>query len=71
MTSYFGQMADELRGTKVADADADADEAEWSRPLDVDAKLLNNLLESYRSQEGAAGPATTLLNPLGINLKKT
>ena len=72
MTSYFGQMAEELRSTKVADADADAggDEAEWSRPLNVDARLLNNLLESYRSQEGAAGPTTTLLNPLGIHLKK-
>ena len=70
MTSYFGQMADELRGTKVNDAGGDGDEAEWSRPLDVDAKLLNNLLESFRSQDGAAGPTTTLLNPLGIQLKK-
>jgi hypothetical protein len=59
-------MTDELRDTKV-----DGDEAEWSRPLDVDGKLLNNLLESFRSQDGAAGPTTTLLNPLGLKLDKS
>ena len=68
MTSYFGEMRNELRGTKV-EAEGD-DEEEWNRPLNVDAKLLNNLLESYRSQDGAAGPATTLLEPLGLKLDK-
>ena len=39
------------------------------RPLDVDAKVLKNLLESFNSQEDLAGPATTLLQPLGIDIR--
>jgi hypothetical protein len=64
MSDYFGAMTQELRETAVGEAE------DWSRPLDVDANLLKNLLASYQSQDGSAGPATTLLEPLGIKLKK-
>jgi hypothetical protein len=50
--------------------DDDEDDEDWDRPLDVDAQLLKNLLESYQSQDGSAGPTSTLLEPLGIKIKK-
>jgi len=41
------------------------------KPLDIDATVLKNLLESFHSQEGALGPAATLLKPMGIDLATT
>ena len=73
MAEYFSKMNQELHGTNVtkeADDDNEANDDEWSKPLDIDAKLLSNLMESYRGQGGMPGPASTLLEPLGINLKK-
>jgi len=52
------------------DDDDEDDDEDWDRPLDVDAQLLKNLLESYQSQDGSAGPTSTLLEPLGIKMKK-
>jgi hypothetical protein len=86
MSDYFGQMNNELRGTNVTEdrrvgpgsgpgfgpgpEDDEDDDEDWDRPLDVDAQLLKNLLESYQSQDGSAGPTSTLLEPLGIKMKK-
>ncbi len=67
MSDYFGQMKHELQGTNVQDEEGPE---EWDKPLDVDSKLLKNLLESFQSQDGAAGPTSTLLEPLGIKLNK-
>lgn len=38
------------------------------RPLDLDLNLVTNLLESLSCQAGLAGPASNLLQSLGINL---
>ncbi|TWW78278.1 Protein ecdysoneless -like protein [Takifugu flavidus] len=38
------------------------------RPLDLDVNLVTNLLESLSCQAGLAGPASNLLQSLGINL---
>uniref|UniRef100_A0A3Q3C4L5 Ecdysoneless homolog (Drosophila) n=1 Tax=Haplochromis burtoni TaxID=8153 RepID=A0A3Q3C4L5_HAPBU len=38
------------------------------QPLDVDVNLVTNLLESLSSQAGLAGPASNLLQSLGIHL---
>lgn len=38
------------------------------QPLDLDLNLITNLLESLSSQAGLAGPASNLLQSLGINL---
>ncbi|XP_028280044.1 protein ecdysoneless homolog [Parambassis ranga] len=38
------------------------------QPLDVDINLVTNLLESLSSQAGLAGPASNLLQSLGIHL---
>ena len=38
------------------------------QPLDVDLNLVANLLESLSCQAGLAGPASNLLQSLGIHL---
>lgn len=38
------------------------------QPLDIDLNLVSNLLESLSSQDGLAGPASNLLQSLGIHL---
>ncbi|XP_075931999.1 protein ecdysoneless homolog [Anarhichas minor] len=44
------------------------EEEEEIQPLDVDLNLLTNLLESLSCQSGLAGPASNLLQSLGIHL---
>ena len=65
MRSYFGQMSEELKGSKVTE-----DENDWTKPLDIDSKMLANLMESYNSQGGMPGPASTILEPLGFDLRR-
>lgn len=38
------------------------------QPLDVDLNLVSNLLESLSCQAGLAGPASNLLQSLGIHI---
>ena len=38
------------------------------QPVDVDFNLVKNLLESYSSQGGVAGPASNILQSLGIHI---
>ena len=38
------------------------------QPVDIDFNLVHNLLESYSGQEGLSGPASNILNTLGIQL---
>lgn len=35
-------------------------------PVDVDLNLVSNILESYNSQAGLAGPASNLLQSMGV-----
>ena len=65
MSQYFMQMSNELKDTKVTDPE---DSEDWTKPLDIDSNVLSNLMESFRGQGGLPGPASTLLEPLGINL---
>ncbi|XP_053447957.1 protein ecdysoneless homolog [Nycticebus coucang] len=37
-------------------------------PVDVDLNLVSNILESYSSQVGLAGPASNLLQSMGVQL---
>merc|ERR1719189_51720 len=64
MSQYFMQMSSELKDTKVTDPE---DSEDWTKPLDIDSNVLSNLMESFRGQGGLPGPASTLLEPLGIN----
>ena len=38
--------------------------------VDVEKNLLTNLLESHAGQMGGAGPASTLLSQMGVELPK-
>ena len=38
------------------------------QPVNVDFNLVKNLLDSYSSQAGGAGPASNILSSLGVNL---
>lgn len=38
------------------------------RPVDIDMNALKNILESYQSQMGSAGPSSNLLGPMGVHL---
>lgn len=45
------------------------DDVEDFQPVDIDLNALKNILESFQSQMGAAGPASNLLGPMGIHLE--
>lgn len=48
--------------------EGDGEEMEEIQPLDVDFNLVTNLMESLSCQVGLAGPASNLLQSLGIHL---
>uniref|UniRef100_A0A3B5R137 Ecdysoneless homolog (Drosophila) n=1 Tax=Xiphophorus maculatus TaxID=8083 RepID=A0A3B5R137_XIPMA len=79
LKSYMDQMDQELQSTNVGKSfsqtvnasfyEGGVDEAEEEiQPLDIDVNLVANLLESLSSQSGLAGPASNLLQSLGIQL---
>ncbi|KAF6202537.1 hypothetical protein GE061_002933 [Apolygus lucorum] len=41
---------------------------ETFEPVDIDMNALKNILASYQSQMGGAGPASNLLGPMGVRL---
>lgn len=43
-------------------------EGEELKPVDIDFNLVKNLLESYASQEGGAGPTSNILQSMGIRI---
>lgn len=47
--------------------DSDAGDADLT-PVDVDLNLVTNLLESYSAQAGLAGPASNILQSMGVHL---
>ena len=53
-----------------ADSEAPGDEClrESPKPVDVDFNLVKNLLDSYSSQGGMAGPGSNILHSLGIRI---
>ncbi|XP_027863694.1 protein ecdysoneless homolog isoform X2 [Xiphophorus couchianus] len=56
-------------GNGLSMEEGGVDEAEEEiQPLDIDVNLVANLLESLSSQSGLAGPASNLLQSLGIQL---
>ena len=52
-------------GGAASAAEAEADPL---RPVDLDLNLVKNLLESYSSQHGLAGPVSNLLGTMGLTL---
>lgn len=73
---YMDEMDRELAGTTVGQSfekkhnESDAfDDIESFQPVDIDMNALKNILESYQSQMGAAGPASNMLGPMGVHLE--
>lgn len=73
MQEYMDEMDRELAATtigrsfekKITDTFEDIEDF---KPVDVDMNALKNILESYRSQMGEAGPSSNMLGPMGVHL---
>lgn len=75
MQQYMDQMDLELAETSIGQSfvkkNTDAatfDDVEDFEPVDIDMNALKNILESYRSQMGEAGPSSNMLGPMGVHL---
>lgn len=75
MQEYMDEMDRELAATTIGksfpkkmDASDTFDDVEDFKPVDVDMNTLTNILESYRSQLGEAGPSSNMLGPMGMCL---
>jgi len=67
----FEDVADDVKeaSSSLQEAEApDVGSASFSsaKPLDLDYNLLSNLLESFASQDGHAGPVSTILNEMNF-----
>ncbi|KAJ6641855.1 Protein ecdysoneless [Pseudolycoriella hygida] len=73
--AYMQQMDKELAGTTIANsfekkpADDSFEDIENFEPVDIDVNALKNIAQSYQSQFGGPGPATSLLGSMGIQFK--
>lgn len=65
----FPQQEDkEANPSEIPKTHPSTEQEEEIQPLDVDLNLVTNLLESLASQAGLAGPASNLLQSMGIHL---
>ena len=46
------------------------DEDDDFRPVNVDLNMVKNLMESYNSQQGTAGPTSNILGSMGMRLPR-
>ncbi|XP_063701385.1 protein ecdysoneless [Culicoides brevitarsis] len=74
---YFKEMDKELAETtigasfdKVKDDKDDFDDIENFQPVDINTNTVKNMVESYKAQMGNSGPASTLLNTLGVDFSE-
>lgn len=73
MQQYMEEMDRELAATTIGDSfqkhNGDSfEDVESFTPVDINVNALKNILESYRSQLGEAGPSSNMLGPMGIRL---
>ncbi|KAJ8953970.1 hypothetical protein NQ314_007163 [Rhamnusium bicolor] len=73
MQQYMEEMDKELAATTIGESfekkNGDSfDDIENFKPVDIDVNALKNILESYRSQLGEAGPSSNMLGPMGFHL---
>eukprot|EP00039_Didymoeca_costata_P028968 m.22736 g.22736 ORF g.22736 m.22736 type:complete len:625 (-) comp7431_c0_seq2:77-1951(-) len=69
---YGTMMDEELRDSVLpksfAAPDENEKEAEEVQPVDMDFNLVKNALQSFSSQNGAAGPISNILGSLGLDI---
>ncbi|EFA01447.1 protein ecdysoneless [Tribolium castaneum] len=73
MQEYMEQMDKELAATTIGESfekkNGDGfEDIESFKPVDIDVNALKNILESYKSQLGEAGPSSNMLGPMGVHL---
>ncbi|XP_053162156.1 protein ecdysoneless homolog [Hemicordylus capensis] len=82
--SYMDEMDHELASTNIgrsfnnpkavgsdkicSSQETDNDLEDDLTPVDIDLNLVTNLLESYNAQAGLAGPASNILQSMGVHL---
>jgi len=69
------QMEKELTNTTMTESFDRLDQQQQQQqqgvelsPVDIDFNLVKNLLKSYTSQEGGAGPTSNILQSMGIKI---
>ncbi|GJQ70819.1 putative SGT1 protein [Trypoxylus dichotomus] len=74
MQELMDAMDKELAKTTIGesflkkDDNESFEDIEAFKPVDIDMNALKNILESYQSQLGEAGPSSNMLGPMGIHL---
>ncbi|XP_022921277.1 protein ecdysoneless [Onthophagus taurus] len=72
MRRLMDEMDKELSKTTIGESFKNKEESfediETFKPVDIDVNALKNILESYRSQMGEAGPSSNMLGPMGVQL---
>ena len=61
---------DAKAGQKTAAGEEEEEEASGDEEIDLDYNLAKNLLESFKSQAGMAGPAGNILSMMGMQLPR-
>jgi len=69
---YSHQINSELLEAKIMSTEADEGPIESldeiDRPINIDTRVFKNILESYKSESTIPGPASTMLQSLGIDM---
>ncbi|XP_067876574.1 protein ecdysoneless homolog [Heterodontus francisci] len=68
ITSEVGSDRPDVTEEAGGESETKSEEDLKILPVDVDLNLVENLLESYSSQAGLAGPASNILQSMGIRL---
>lgn len=61
-----GKLAEGTRQTQTNHPGELQDDSDEDTPVDVDFNLVKNILESFSTQQGLAGPASNILNSMGV-----
>lgn len=76
LKTYMNAMDKELKETTIGqsfvpptNSSAEFDDIEDFQPVDIKMNTLKNMVESYQSQLGGPGPASNLLNSIGLKMK--
>lgn len=73
MQEYMDEMDRQLAQTSIGESfikknGDDFEDIESFTPVDIERNALKNILESYKSQLGDAGPSSNMLGPMGLHL---
>ncbi|XP_054288153.1 protein ecdysoneless-like isoform X1 [Macrosteles quadrilineatus] len=67
-TTAVGKSFEKIQATDKKGMEDSFSEVESFEPVNIDMNALKNILASYQAQMGVAGPASTMLGPMGVKL---